>query len=136
MDKAEAEAKEIERRDPVQGGLALCRLFAAQQKYDEAHASAERVRGLAPENRELLFQIGRLAALSGRGLEEGVAALQRFVRDPGADAEVAVATAYVRLGNIHEKRNSPAEARAAYAEALRINPHLRAALAGLRRGAP
>lgn len=135
MDKARAEAEEIRRRDPVRGAQALADLLVSEKKYAEAFAVIDDLVARNPGNMPAHYQLGRLAAISGRQLERGTAALQTYLRHTPQGAEPSLAAAHWRLGMIHEKAGDRAAARADYEAALRLAPDfslVRDALAKLR----
>lgn len=106
------------------------------QRFPVAFAAVDGVRARHPDSRPALYTLGRLAAVSGQRLDDGAAALERFLAmgatRPG---EPTLANAHFRLGNIHEKRGDRARARAAYQAALALDPkyaNARQALDALR----
>jgi cytochrome c-type biogenesis protein CcmH/NrfG len=68
------------------------------------------------------YQIGRTSALSGLQVEEGIAALQKYIGMPHASNEPQNKNAYHRLGQIYAKAGKKAEAKAALQAALKIDP--------------
>lgn len=82
------------------------------------------------------YGIGRTAAVTGQQLDRGVAALQMArALPPAADESVRIepATITYRLGMIHEKAGRMADAKAAYAEVLKLEPGHKGAREGLKR---
>ena len=64
--------------------------------------------------------------------EQGEAALQTYLAGPTPPrTQPQFASAHFRLGNIYEKRGATSSARAAYTEALRLNPQCKDARAAL-----
>jgi TolA-binding protein len=80
-----------------------------------------------------LFSIGRTAAVSGQQLARGEQALQQYLRGQRAPTDPPLSNANYRLGQIYEKQNRKAEAKAAYEAALRSNPSFREASVALDR---
>jgi tetratricopeptide (TPR) repeat protein len=123
------------RPDEPDHRYALGYFFQQRERWDEAFATFEDIARRFPAEVETAFQIGRTAAMSGRRLDEGVAALERYLRYKPRAGEPPLAWAHYRLGMIHELRRDRAAAAAAYEAALELNPRLtdaRAALAALR----
>jgi tetratricopeptide (TPR) repeat protein len=111
-----------------------------QQKKDWEKALAALERALAlDENHPLaLYQIGRIAALSGLQLDRGEKSLRTYLAMPVREEleNPSIAAAHFRLGNILEKKGDPTAARAEYERSLKIDPKqklAREALAKLKR---
>jgi tetratricopeptide (TPR) repeat protein len=135
MDKAHAEAEEIRRRDPVRGAQAHADLYVAEQKVAEAFAVIDGLLAQRPGHAPAQYQLGRLAAITGRQLDRGAAALQAYLQYSPKDGEPAIAAAHWRLGMIREQAGDRPAARAEYEAALRLAPDfavVRDALAKLR----
>jgi tetratricopeptide (TPR) repeat protein len=167
--KAEREAEEIRRRDPMRGHRAAARLYESRKRFDLASAeyeaaardfpgrpepyywiedaaidrkdwtaafsAVERLEHAASGETRALYETGRLAALSGRELERGEAALRRYLEREHQSDEAPAEMAHFHLGEILEKRGDKRRAREEYAAALQIDPLLteaRQALARLR----
>ena len=136
FDAAMAELKTAEREypDSVAPGFRVLVFSMQQQKYDESWAQIDKLQKKFPDNRLVLFQVGRAAALSGQQLDRGEQAFRSYLAgatpDP-AKGEPAFANAHYRLGMILEKKGSIPAARAAYTEALRLNPQLKDAKTAL-----
>lgn len=168
LDKAEAQALEIQRQDPVRGHYEMARvhqeqgdLAAAEREYraaiakgpdneeawlrfglflsgQERYAEAlelyrERL-ATAPEDMAIVYQLGRVASISGESLDEGRAAFERYIADfepppgePGHD------WASYRLGMIYQQLGDNEAAAAAYQAALTINPDHREAKKALKK---
>jgi len=77
-----------------------------------------------PDNMAALYQIGKIASMSGQNLDRGLEAISRYLRHTPGDGEPPIANAHFRLGGIHEKKGNKEEARKEYREALRLNPEL------------
>jgi tetratricopeptide (TPR) repeat protein len=156
LDKAQAQAAQIARRDPAQGHLAQARLAGFDERKDEAakhYASALAARPADPKVRlavavgyqqlerwdealkllrawlvehpadvAALYQLGRTAALSGRALDEGAAALERYLVLPRRWDDPEPKHALLRLGQVHAKAGRAAQARQAFDRALALDP--------------
>ena len=134
-DKAVAQAEAIKRLDPPRGRVVFATLHAGEGKFAEAFAQFEEVLQASPDDYLSLYHLGRLAATTGHALERGLACLRRCLEltpPPGKDVP---GHAYVqwRLGQLQERRKDSAAARAAFAEAVRLDPTLGAAAEALRR---
>ena len=68
------------------------------------------------------YQIGRTSALSGLQLEEGIAALQKYLGMPHAANDPQNKNAYHRLGQLYVKIGKKVEAKAALQAALKLDP--------------
>lgn len=83
------------------------------------------------------YQIGKIGALTGKELDRAQASLEAYLRHQPPPGAPTHADAYWRLGLIREHRSDREGARAAYLEALKINPaHRQASQALARLGAP
>lgn len=80
-----------------------------------------------------LYQIGRNAVFSNQHIDEGIAALRQYqTYEPGRNLP-SKASALWRLGMLHELKDSANEARAAYTEALQLEPDHEQAKEALRK---
>ena len=120
MDKAYAEAAEIRRRDSLRGAAVLGNLYLADKKYAEAFALLDELINKYPENKALLYQVGRLAAISGQQLDRGEAALKEYFQHVPANGEPALFNAHWRLGTLYERKGDKAAARAEYEASLAL----------------
>lgn len=77
------------------------------------------------------YQIGRTAVLSGLQIEEGIAALQLYLKLPHNANEPQNKHAYYRMGQLYAKAGQKAEARAAFQSALKLDPGFKDAKAEL-----
>lgn len=114
---------------------ALGYFYQQHERWDEAFATFEDIARRFPAEVEASFQTGRTAAMSGQRLDQGMAALERYLRYKPKAGEPPLAWAHYRLGRIHELRHDRVAAASAYEAALALNPQFtdaRAALAALR----
>ncbi len=134
-DLALAEATAIKKLDPARGHLAFATLYIADKKYDLALAEFDEVLKTAPDDYNALYQVGKLAAVSGQFLDRGLVALHRYLTlaPPVAPDTPPPAAAQWRLGLILEKKNDLAGARAAYEAALALDPKFTQATAALKK---
>ncbi len=122
LDKARAEALEIQKRDDVRGTLALAEINVAEKKFEEAFAALAALRQRRPGSPDAAYAIGRTAAVSGQQLERGAAMLKEYLARTPDDGQPPLWAAHWRLGQICEKQGNPAGARAEYQAALALNP--------------
>lgn len=121
-EKAQAEAAKIRELDPVRGHQAYAMLFIADGKFDLALAELEEALKAAPDDYVTLYQLGQLAAVSGRHLDQGLDSLRHCLRIAAPQGTPSHSAAQWRLGNILEKEGDLGGARAAYEAALALNP--------------
>eukprot|EP01035_Chromulina_nebulosa_P009839 gene9839-13270_t len=116
FDKAAAQAEAIKKIDALRGRLAFATLYIGEKKYPEALAQFDEVLKTNPDDYTALYQVGRLAALTGQFLDRGLTSLRRCLEltPPAAPNTPGHAAAHWRIGVIHEKKNDPAAARTAY----------------------
>lgn len=107
-----------------------------RRDWTAAFDAVERLLRAHPQEAAGLYELGRIATLSGRDLDLGEESLRRYlVEHEPRDPEPSRALAHDRLGDIARKRGDRAAALREYAAALRLDPGLldaREALAGLR----
>ena len=124
VDAAVAALREAIRLDPepLDPYVALAVRLADRGDYDESMAVLDGRLATHPEEMLLQYQVGRTASISGKFLERGASALQRYVSDydPG-DGEPNHAWAVYRLGLIHRHAGDDEEARAAFERALALD---------------
>jgi tetratricopeptide (TPR) repeat protein len=122
LDKARAEALEIQKRDDVRGTVALAEIHVAEKKYEEAITVLDALRQRQPGSPDAAYAIGRTAAVSGHQLEHGAAMLKEYLTRTPDGRQAPLWAAHWRLGQIFEKQGDPADARAEYQAALALNP--------------
>lgn len=132
--RAEALAAQIARLDPRRGALAAIYLQRMARNYPAALALALAALRSYPDDYRVLFEVGRTAALAGRGAAAGIAALQQCQRlTPPMDAPTAAEVAD-QLGILWAAQGDLGAARAAYAAALKRNPADETARRALEQG--
>lgn len=122
--------------DSVPPLIALGALQQRSSEWEAALATYRRLIGRHPQAREARYQLGRTAGASGLALDEGAAALERFLATPPGEEDAALASAWYRLGLIRERQGDPTRARAAYQQALRMDRGMdeaRKAMSGLKK---
>ncbi len=133
MDLAYAEAAEIQKLDPVRGAIALATLYAGENKYSEAFAKYDEILKTSPDDYLVLYQSGRLAAVSSERLERGLTALRKCLTLTPPDDQPGHAAVHWRIGNILEKQGDKAGARAEYEASLKVDPNFRQASDALKK---
>lgn len=133
FDKALAQSEVLIKLDAIRGKNAKAGLFVREKKYDEAFAIFEEVLKGNADDYGALYGIGRVAAESGRRLEDGLAHLKKCLAltpPPGLPPHAAVNW---RIGNIHEKKGDKVAARTAYEAALAADPKFQPAIDSLKK---
>lgn len=133
-EKAFVQASEIGRLDPMGGRIALATLYLAEHQPAAAFAQFDDVLRTNADDFLALYQVGRVAALTGERLEQGRAALQRCLTlvPPSGDGMPTLASTHHRLGNVLEKLGDASGARDQYSAALRLLPDFRCEKEALR----
>lgn len=121
LDKAHAQAQEIRKLDAARGRQAVAGLYLAEKRYAESFAEFEAVLKEKPDDYAALFQSGRLSAITGERLDQGLVALRKCLGQTVPENQPSHAAAHWRIGNILEKKNDRAGARTAYEAALRVD---------------
>jgi tetratricopeptide (TPR) repeat protein len=134
QDEAYAILKKASDAHPENVEFAVETAIAAQgiKRWDDSFAILEAAIKRAPEAWGAWYQIGRTAVLSGQKLEHGAEALEKYIAAKPT-LPIPPDAPHNRLGQIYEKLNQPAKARAEYEAALKINAQNKDAAAGLQR---
>jgi tetratricopeptide (TPR) repeat protein len=110
------------RPDDVDTRLRLVTQLHEVRRFEEAWTNLEAARAAAPDRPTVLYQMGRTADLSGKHLDAGAAALERYL-EVASDATVLLRSwAWYRLGSIHMQAENEQAARQAFEGALRVDP--------------
>lgn len=133
MEKAYAQAAEIKKLDAARGRIAYATLYVGEKKFAEASAALEETLKTNPDDYAALYQVGKLAAVSGDNLNRGIAALKKCLTLPPPAGTPGYDAANWRLGNVWEKKGDKAAARAAYQAALAVNPNFQQATDALKK---
>jgi tetratricopeptide (TPR) repeat protein len=102
--------------------FALGQLNVLRENWSGAFAVFEEVLEDHPDNLAAMYQIGRIAALSGQRLDRGEAMLRRYLAADPVRGLPPPAAAHLRLGNIATHRGDREAARAAFEQALTLDP--------------
>jgi tetratricopeptide (TPR) repeat protein len=98
--------------------------LAARQRYAEAFAVLDEAQKQLPEDARLIYQAGRLAAISGQQLERGLAALDQVRARGDKPDDYAEGGMLWRRAQILEKLGRRDEALADYRRAGVLEPAL------------
>jgi cytochrome c-type biogenesis protein CcmH/NrfG len=123
IDAAVATAPSL-RPDDAESRLSLVLTLVALERFDQAREVLAGWSAAQPAAAAPRYQLGRLAAMSGRFLDEGAAALKRYL-DGGltrAENDPQDTNAWWRLGQIQAKQGDKAAARTSFQTALRLDP--------------
>ena len=116
----EAAVREFpQRREPY---LWIERSAIDRKDWAPALESMERLLRARPEDPIALYEIGRIAAISGRELERGEASLKRYLDHSPRGDEPTRADAHMRLAEIAQRRGDHDGARREYRAALEADP--------------
>lgn len=112
--------------DSVNAMASLAGFLLSTNKLDDAGATVERFVGKHPADLTGMFWTGRVAAASGKQLEQGERALRAVLASPALGTEGApnAAQTHFRLGELLARKGAKAEAKTEFEAALRINPRL------------
>lgn len=104
------------------------------KQWDKAFALFEAWTREDPKASSAWYQLGRTSAMSGQRLEEGAAALKRYIALPAVAGQPQPHHAWFRLGQVQVHAGDKAAAKLSFEKALKGDPDFadaRAALAAL-----
>jgi tetratricopeptide (TPR) repeat protein len=133
MDQAYAQAEEIRKLDANKGLIALATLYVADKKMVEAFGLFDEALKADPANYTALYQLGRLSAMTGQRLDQGIENLRKCLTLTPPPGQPGAGPVNWRLGNILEKKGDKPAAKAAYEAAIAIDPNFVPALESLRK---
>jgi tetratricopeptide (TPR) repeat protein len=119
--------------DSARARVSLSMHLQRGSRWDESGQLWQQSLARDPDDALAHYQLGRLAAVSGTQLEAGLEHIQRYFALGGEDDYMGVGAGHWRRGQILEKLGRRDDARAAYAEAVRVNPALQPARDDLER---
>jgi tetratricopeptide (TPR) repeat protein len=127
MSQAHDQAGEIKKRDPLRGAEIEGEICVSEKKFDDAFKTFESLLKDHPDQIAALYQIGYIAATTGRHLDRGEAALKEYLTHTPNDTQPSLAYAHYRLGNIYRRKEDTAATRKEYQAALALDPRLKPA---------
>ena len=133
MDAAYVQAEEVRKLDANKGLIALATLYVADKKMVEAFGLFDQALLADPNNYTALYQIGRLSAMTGQRLDQGMENLRKCLALPQPSGQPGAAPINWRIGNILEKKGDKAAAKSSYEAAIAIDPSFVPALEALRK---
>lgn len=107
--------------------------YIRTEQYTKAITLFESYLKKNPNNMMAQYQIGKLAAISGKELDRGEACLKNYLNYKPTKEEPSLGGAYWRLGMIMEKRGNKAEAKKNYEMAVKLDSTLKEAKEALKR---
>lgn len=93
-----------------------------RKDWPAAFEAMDRLLRASPENAVAHYEIGRVAAMTGRALERGEASLRRYLEHSPRGTEPTRAEAHLRLAEIAERRGDRDAARRECRAALKSTP--------------
>jgi tetratricopeptide (TPR) repeat protein len=114
-----------------QSGLA--NFYTNQKQYDKAFALYDESLRAKPDDFLMIYQLGKLSAVSGQRLEQGETYLKKYLTYTPAKNEPSHAGAHMRLAQIYEKKGNKGEAKKMFETALKMDNSLKEAKEGLER---
>lgn len=122
--KAAAQLEEIRRRDPDRGTVLGAILKVNAKDYTGAFKICDDALAKNPADYVALYHYGRTASFSGQNIERGMQCLKKCLTlTPPGPAVPPHWSVWYRLGTLEEKLHHPAEARADYEEAFKLEPN-------------
>lgn len=109
-------------------------LMHRQENFAEAHRVLLAASQAEDADANVLYQLGRTAALSGKFIEDGRYALQRYLvrAEAGEDVPIPAAAAWWRLGLIEQHDGRLDAARTAFEKSLELDPEYEEAAKALK----
>jgi len=133
MDAAYAQAEEIRKLDPARGRVALATLYVSEKKMVEAFGLFDEALAANPDDYAALYQLGRLCAMTGQRLDQGLELLRRCLTMTPPPGQPGAAPVNWRVGNLLEKKGDVPGAKAAYEAAIAADASFVRAIEDLRR---
>ncbi len=97
-------------------------VYQAMGDFDHAWSVLDTLISVNPENMQAVYQVGRTAVLSNCRAEDGIKALQKYLKYQPQQGEPQPQHAYYRLGQIYENIDEIEAARNAYQHAVELDP--------------
>lgn len=96
------------------------------ERWADAFAVLDAAQQAAPDDLRVVYQLGRLVAVSGQQLPRGLEALERVQAASIKPEDFSAGGLHWRRGQIHEKLGQKAEALSDYRRALQLEPSMKA----------
>ena len=110
--------------DSLRGYSALASWYMSTKEWPQAFATLDRYLQQRPADPYGPYTIGRIAAAAGQQLERGEQGLRAFLaKPPKTAAPPVLSRAYLLLGQVLQHKGAQAEARSAFEQAARLDPH-------------
>lgn len=119
--KAAAQLEEIRKRNPDRAVSLDVTTKVNAKEYSAAFKVLDAALAKNPTDYNLLYAYGRTAAVSDLNLAAGLANLQKCLSLTPGPSSPNHSNVWNRIGNLQEKLKKPAEARAAYETALKLD---------------
>lgn len=107
--------------------LQLIVLYQEAKRWPDAYAAIKKWIAEAPKSHKAQYQLGRLAAESGRYLDEGEAGLRAYLKMPRGSDDPKPQNARYRLGQVLAKAGRKDEARTEFQAVLKLDPKMKEA---------
>jgi len=104
IQRAQNEANELLKTSPADGHRANAFIDAHLKKYDDAAGELREAVKLEPDDMPTWFEIGHLAAQSGKNLDEGERALEKYIAYTPKKGEPPREDALADLEKIRQRR--------------------------------
>ena len=127
------QAVTIKQKDPVAGRLAMAAVYLADKKYALAFQEYDEALRANPTDYTALFQVGRLAAITGEQSERGLKSLRQCLELKPTENAPPHAAVHWRIGFILAQQGEHANARQAYEAALKLDPQFAQALDSIKK---
>jgi tetratricopeptide (TPR) repeat protein len=122
--KATAQLEQIRAHNPARAAALQVRLKTAARNFDDAFQACDALLARNPNDYTALYEYGWCAAQSGRNLDHGIACLQRALTlPPPSPASPTPTKLWSLIATLQLKAKRPAEAKAACATALKLDPN-------------
>jgi tetratricopeptide (TPR) repeat protein len=117
--------------DSAQPIVRLALIHSNAKRYDEALDLLEGRLKKRPNDPSVLYQLGRVGAVSGLRLDHAQTALHRYLKIPHKRGTPSLAAAHWRLGMILEAKGDARTAKSEYETAVNLDPNLAGAKTSL-----
>ncbi|MFC1556175.1 tetratricopeptide repeat protein [candidate division KSB1 bacterium] len=128
-------SNEILQHDPDNEDIyiSLTNTYIQQKQYDEAFALYSNLIERNPDKVFAYYQVGKLASVSGKNLDDGENALRKYLEMERRPDDPSEAWAHYRLGTIFEHRSDLANAQKEFETALKLEENHEEAKKALKR---